>query len=122
MFDSNQDLIRANNRALSALNQCLTRLNKMAVGASFAELSILEDKIDQITSQMELLTDINIHLEAAIVEFEPLDAASQQQLQASFARVEQAIVQNEIIGATIDTINDVFTAASNIANITNGAA
>lgn len=122
MFDSLQDLIQANNRALEALNQCMARLVNMRVGASVEELSLIQDQISMVTSEIDLLRDINIQLEAADVPFTPLDAATQQQLRDSFDKVDKAIVRNAIISATIDTINDVFEAVSKIGDITNGAA
>lgn len=122
MFDSFDGLIQANNRALKALNQCLTRLNKMTVGGFPPEFAILQAHIGRVTSQINLLNVINAHLEAAAVDFKPLDDETQQRLQQAFDRVDRAIVQDAIVNATIDTINDVFAAATRIGNITNGAA
>ena len=122
MFDSFEDLINANNRALRALNQCLTRLNHMTIGTFPEGFALLQAHIGRVTSQINLLNVINAHLAAATTQFKPLDAATQERLQQAFDKVDQAIINDVIIGATIDTVNDIFSAATRIGNITNGAA
>lgn len=122
MFDSFDALIEANNRSIKALNQCLARLSKFTIGASLQEFARLQAQIGRVTAQINLLNVINAHLEAANVPFKPLDGDTLESLRQAFDRVDRAIIKNEIIGATIDTINDVFAAAAKIGDITNGAA
>ncbi len=122
MFDSFDELIQANNRAIQALNQSLARLNRLTVGAFPGDFAMLQAHIGRVTSQIRLLNVINAHLEAANVPFAPLDAATQERLQQAFNRIDQAIIQDAIVNATIDTVNDVLAAATRISNITNRAA
>jgi hypothetical protein len=122
MFDSFDDLIQVNNRALQALSQCVERLNRMTVGAFPAEFAMLQAHIGRVTKQIDLLIVINAHLEAANVPFSPLGEETEQRLRQAFDRIDRAIIQDAIVTATLDTINDVFSAAARISNITNGAA
>lgn len=118
MFDNTQDLIDTNNRAITALNQCLARLHKLLIGALPQENSFLQAQISRTTSQINLLNITNAHLEAAGVLVQPLSDSAKNDLLQAFQRVDQAIVQNEVISAGIDTINDIFAAAAKIGTIT----
>ncbi|SRR6266404_2669866 len=122
MFDNGQDLIATNDRAITALNQVLAQLHKLLIGALPQENSFLQAQISRTTSQIDLLHISNAHLEAAGVNIQPLSAQAKDDLLDAFNRVDQAIVQNAIIGAGIDTINDVFSAVAKIGSITHDAA
>lgn len=121
MFNSNADLINANNRAITALNQCLARLNRLTIGALPSENADLQADISETTSQINLLNISNAHLAAATVAFQPLDPDSMGELVNAFHRIDQAIIQNQIINAGIDTISDVIGAAAKIRSITDAA-
>lgn len=121
MFDNAQDLIATNERALTALNQVLAQLHKLLIGALPQENSFLQAQISRTTSQIDLLHINNAHLEAAGVNIQPLSDEAKNDLLEAFQRVDQAIIQNAIIGAGIDTINDVFSAVAKIGSITHSA-
>ena len=118
MFDTVEEMIAANERAITALNQVLGRLNRLKIGALPQENSFLEAQINRTVSQLNLLHINNAHLEAAGVNVEPLSAEAKDQLLQAFRKVDQAIVQNAIIGARIDTINDVLAAVTRIRTLT----
>jgi len=118
MFDDAQDLIATNERAITALNQVLARLHKLLIGALPQENSFLQAQISRTRSQIDLLHISNAHLEAAGVNIEPLNDEAKNDLLEAFRRVDQAIVQDAIISAGIDTINDVFAAVARIGSIT----
>lgn len=118
MFDNAQDLIVTNERAITALNQVLARLHKLLIGALPQENSFLQAQISRTTSQIDLLHIINAHLEAAGVNIQPLSDEAKNDLLEAFREVDAAIVQNAIIDADIDTINDIFSAVAKIGSIT----
>ncbi len=117
MFDNAQDLIATNERAITALNQVLARLHKLLIGALPQENSFLQAQISRTTSQIDLLHINNGHLEAAGVNVQPISDEAKNDLLEAFRRVDQAIIQNSIIGAGVDTINDVFSAVAKIGSI-----
>ena len=121
MFDTAAELIAANERAITALNQVLAQLHKLLIGALPSENSFLQAQISRTNSQINLLHISNAHLEAAGVGINPLSAEAKEDLLEAFNRVDQAIIQNAIIGAGIDTINDVFAAVAKIGSITHSA-
>lgn len=121
MFDSAAELIETNERAITALNQVLAQLHKLLIGALPHENSFLQAQISRTRSQIDLLHISNAHLEAAGVLVNPLSAEDKDELLEAFQRVDQAIIQNAIIGATIDTINDVFASVAKIGSITHSA-
>ena len=121
MFDTAAELIQANERAITALNQVLAQLHKLLIGALPQENSFLQAQISRTTSQIDLLHISNAHLEAAGVGIQPLSPAVKDDLLEAFREVDQAIIQNAIIGAGIDTINDVFAAVAKIGSITHSA-
>jgi len=121
MFDTAQDLIATNERAIAALTQVMARLHKLLIGALPQENSFLQAQISRTRSQIDLLHINNAHLEAAGVDIRPLSDDAKSDLLEAFRRVDQAIVQNAIISAGVDTINDVFAAVARIGSITNNA-
>ena len=121
MFDTAEELIAINERAITALNQVMSRLHKLLIGALPQENSFLQAQISRAKSQIDLLHISNAHLEAAIVDIKPLSAAAKEDLLEAFNRVDEAIIQDAIIGAGIDTINDVFAAVARIGSITHSA-
>jgi hypothetical protein len=118
MFDTTQDLIDTNNRAVTALNQCLERLHELSIGALPQEKSFLQAQISRTTSQINLLNITNSQLVAAGVLIQPLSHDAKNDLLGAFQRVDHAIVQDEVIGAAIDTINDILAATVTIGTIT----
>lgn len=118
MFDTVEEMIAVNERGITALNQVLGRLNRLKIGAVPEENSFLEAEINRTVSQINLLHINNAHLEAAGVIVEPLSADAKDALLEAFHRVDQAIVQDAIIGAGIDTINDIFAAVTRIRTLT----
>ena len=122
MFDTTEQLIEANKLAIAALGQVLARLHKLLIGALPQENSLLQAQISRTKSQIDLLNIINAHLEAAGVVVKPLNADAKDELFEAFQRVEQAIIQDAIINAGIDTINDVFATVARIGSITQGGA
>lgn len=121
MFDTAAELIAANNRAITALNQILARLHKLLIGALPQENSFFQAQISRTSSQINLLHINNAHLEASMAVINPLSAEAKDELLEAFRRVDDAIVQNAIIGASIDTINDLFAAVAKIGSITHSA-
>jgi hypothetical protein len=121
MFDNFGDLIDANSRAIDALNQCLTRLNDLAVGAFPAQFALLQAQINRVTSETNLLNVINAHLVAATTTFQPLDPSLKADLADNFSRIDHAITSGTIATAAVDTINDIFASATKIANATHSA-
>jgi hypothetical protein len=121
MFDTAEELMETNERAITALNQVLARLHKLLIGALPQENSFLQAQISRTSSQIDLLHINNAHLEAAGVAIKPLSADAKKDLLEAFKRVDKAIIQNAIIGAGIDTINDVFATAAKIGSITHNA-
>ena len=121
MFDTNAELIAANERAITALSQVLARLHKLLVGALPHENSFLQAQISRTRSQIDLLHIINAHLEAAGVVVKPLSADAKDELLEAFQRVDRAIIEDAIINAGIDTINDVFATVARIGGITQNA-
>ena len=118
MFDTVEEMIAANERGITALNQVLGRLNRLKIGALPQENSFLEAQINRTMSQLNLLHINNAHLEAASVSIQPLSADAKDALLEAFHRVDQAIVQDAIIGAGIDTINDILGAVARIRTLT----
>ena len=121
MFDTAEELIEANDRAITALNQVLARLHKLLIGALPHENSFLQAQISRSRSQIDLLHINNAHLEASMTGTKPLSAAAKEDLLEAFNRVDQAIIQDAIIGAGIDTINDIFATVAKIGSITHSA-
>lgn len=122
MFDDLPGMIAANNRALKALNQCLARLNQFTIGATSSTFAMLQVRIGQTSAEINLLHLVNAHLGAATTTFKPLSGEALAALQGAFDRIDRAIVNNAIVNAGIDTINDVFATASKIVSITNTTA
>ena len=121
MFDTTQELIATNERAIEALNQVMARLHRLLIGALPEENSFLQAQISRTKSQIDLLHINNAHLEAAGVVIHPLSPAAKDDLLDAFNRIDEAIIQNAIIGAGIDTINDVFATVARIGSITHSA-
>lgn len=119
MFDTAEELIVTNERAIAALSQVMARLHKLLIGALPQENSFLQAQISRAKSQIDLLHINNAHLEAAGVNIKPLNDDAKSNLLEAFRRVDEAIVQNALIGAGIDTINDVFASVARIGSITN---
>jgi ferritin-like metal-binding protein YciE len=121
MFNTAEDLIATNDRAIAALTQVLARLDNLSIGALPQEDALLQAHISRTKSQINLLNINNAHLEAAGENIKPLSDDAKSKLLDAFRRVDQAIVQNAIFSAGIDTINDVFAAVAKIGNITTSA-
>lgn len=116
---SPNEIIRKNESAIDAANQCVNALETLGEAGLFADEE--NDRLIQLsraTNEITQLEQVNAHLVASTITVQPMDEAVANELNALGNSLEQKISNNLIIDASIDFVISVLDQVSALEGIT----
>jgi chromosome segregation ATPase len=117
MLPTVSDLIKLNEQGRRILNGSLESLRDSLAGADAEEKADILAEMDLISSEIHLINNKLIHLRAAVVEVQPMSQELQEKLDVLAAALDEAILTQAWIDASLDIIQGLFDTASEIRSI-----
>ena len=113
-----EDLIKMNNDALKVLNGSFETLKNSLAGQDPEEKARILARMGRITNEVNATSNVLIHLHAAEVVIDPISEDLQQRLDELAAALDDAIMRQAWVDATLDIVQSLFDAASQVRKIT----
>lgn len=118
MLPTVDDLIELNNRALTVLNGSFQTLKASLAGQDPDEKARILARMGRISTEIQVTSNILLHLHAAEVEVDPISEETQQKLDVLAAALDDAIMRQAWIGASLDIVQQLFNTAAQMRKIT----
>jgi hypothetical protein len=116
---SADEIIRKNESAIDAANQCVNALETLGEAGLFAdEENNRLIQLSRATNEITQLETVNAHLVASTITVQPMDEAAANELNALGNSLEQKISNNLIIDASMDFVSSVLDQVSALEGIT----
>lgn len=117
MSVSSADAIKANDDAIKALEESIKRLAELRKGQSRDDRKRINNMISSARAEIIETGIINEHLRAGEVVVGPMNPAVEQRLEALADRLDNAIRQDALLVASLETVLDVIKAAEDVSAI-----
>jgi hypothetical protein len=117
MSVSNEDAVKANEAAIKALEESIQRLLELRRGKSLDDRDAIDTEISVARAEIIQITSLNEHLRAATVVIAAMNPAVEQKLQSLADRLDEAIRQDALLNARLETVLDVMKTAREVAGI-----
>ena len=117
MSVSSADAIKANDDAIKALEESIKRLTQLRKGQSRDDRKRINNMISSARAEIIETGIINEHLRAGDVVVAPMNPAVEQKLQVLADRLDNAIRQDALLVANLETVLDVIKAAEEVSAI-----
>src|SRR5689334_14469719 len=117
MATTRDQMAESNQSALKALNQSLSRLEEMLIGATFTLRSRLEFELTEVQTEITRLQTIEAHLRAADTVVQPVSDVVLAELNRLTKKLDDAIVASAITTANLEFLIDVLDSARGIGDI-----
>jgi hypothetical protein len=117
MSVSPEQAIKANDDAIKALEESIKRLTQLRKGQSRDDRKRINNLIAGARAEIIETGIINAHLRATNVEIAAMDREVEQRLQVLTARLDEAIREDALLVARLETVLDVIKAAEEVSAI-----
>jgi hypothetical protein len=109
------ELQKMNNDARTVLEQSVTRLRQLRVGARPTDQAIITDELTQAQTDLDRRDMIATHLEAAGTIVKPMPQQLEAELRTLGAKLDDAIRRDALLTARLETLVDALNESRKLA-------
>lgn len=109
------EMIEANQDALEVLRAARIRLRQLrATETNPDDRERINAELQDVVTEISLMETMLIHLRAATTTVQPMNPADLETLRIAAVKIDQAIMNDTIVNATLGFIQDLFDATEDI--------